>query len=271
MEWPKLKNIILIILAVTDLFLLSLVGLRDWNSSRYQAEVRQDALKLLEKNGIQMEEGLLPRDACLPVATVTREQEKEIEALSQSLGEGSEVAQGGGQYHYTGTKGEAYLRNRGGFFISLASGAYPAEGEIGQHAADTLSLMGFEGLVVSVEGDETEGEVELMQLWEGIPVRGCSATVSYEQGELVAISGVWLNGTPVLAGELELSAVTGLLRFLEEFADTGDVCNQILTMQVEYQYSTSLTKASVLLPVWFFETDTGCYHLDITAGQLEKL
>lgn len=271
MEWPKLKNIILIILGITNVFLLSLVGFRSWNAARYRNEARSDALLVLEQNGIRMEAQALPEDISLPVATVTRDREGEAGCLRPLLGEISETPLAGGQYRYTGEKGEAYLQNRGEFFITLTAGAYPAEGEIGRHAVQTLSLMGVQSQVIAWEGDASEGSVTLLQLWEGVPVRSCAVTAVYARGELTALSGTRLNGTPVSGGKVELSAVTGLLRFVEKLSEEGSVCSEILSMSAEYRFTSSLTEPSVLWPVWYFETDTGSYRLDTTTGQLSKL
>lgn len=271
MEWSKLKNIILIILLITNLFLLGLVGLQEWNASRHRIQAREDALKVVERSGIRMKEEALPEDRLLPVATVERDRGEEAKLLTPLLGEVTETALGGGQYFYTGEKGEAYLRNRGDFTVSLPSGAYPLEGEMREHAVNTLSLMGFQGVVADCVGDGEAGKVTLVQMWNQVEVHTCQVTALYEGGSLVSITGNRINGTPVSGGGVELSAVTGLLRFLEKFGDTGDVCSEVLAMRAGYQLSASLSDSSVLVPVWYVLTDTGSYLLDMTGNQLRKL
>lgn len=271
MEWPKLKNIILIILAVTDLFLLSLVGLRSWSSSRYEAEARANALQVLEQNGIHMAEETLAEDIVLSVATVTREREKEAEVLVPLLETVGEDAEGGGRYRYTGKKGEAWFLSRGEVVVYLDEGAYPLSGTMEEHAEKTLALMGFEGTAISTGGMGGHDTVALLQLWNGVPVRTCQMEATYFEGDLRAITGTRLSGTPVSAGEVRLSAVTDLLHFLEQLRATGDVCSEIYTMQAEYQLNTSLSEPYTLTPVWYFETDGGSYVLDVMSNQLKKL
>ena len=272
MEWPKLKNIIIVILLITNLFLLGLVGLQGWNSSNYQAQAREDALQVLEQNGIHMQAETLPQDRSLTVAAVSRDREAEGALMERLLGKRAEDGSEGGDPMYTGEKGETKLGNRGEFQISLKPGAYPVTGALADHALALLERMEMQAVVLSSEGDAEDGVVTLLQLWNGVPVRTCRITVRYAGAEKpVVIAGTRISGTPVTTGEVELSAVTGLLRFLEKFSDTGDVCNEILVMQAGYQMLTGLSDPATLTPIWYFVTDSGAYTLDVMANQLKKL
>lgn len=271
MEWSKLKNIILLILLTTNLFLLLLVGYRSWSTARYESGARSAALTLLAKNGIGMDKEALPRDILLSPASVSRDRSRETEQLSPLLGAVTEQALGGGHFLYSGEKGQVYLRGRGEFSAALDSGAYPLSGGMADHAREVLSLMGFEGRADDVSGTPEEGVVTLIQLWEGAPVLNCTVQAIYRNGSLVAISGTQLSGPPVVTGSTQLSAVTGLLRFLELFSDTGDVCSRVSVMRAGYLLSTGPSDPASLTPVWYFETDTGAYYLDVLANQLKKL
>lgn len=271
MEWPKLKNIILLLLLVTNLFLLGLVGVQEWNSARYHAEARTDALEVLAKNGIQMGYEVLPRDQTLPLAQFSRDRSRDAATLTALLGDLTEQNMGGGQYLYEGEKGYAYLRGRGEFSVTLASGAYPLTGSAAEHAGDMLRLLGLDTVVKSVTGDAHSARVTLIQLWQGLPVLNCEMEVSYEGGELVSLSGTRLYNEPESLGSVELSAVTGLLRFLEQFSDTGDICSAITRMEAGYRLTTGLADPATLRPIWYFETDTGSYLLDAVSAELTRL
>lgn len=62
MEWSKLKNIILIMLAAVNLCLLFFVVQREWRDSANQRQNRQQAVDFLTDRGIQIHEGQLPDD-----------------------------------------------------------------------------------------------------------------------------------------------------------------------------------------------------------------
>ena len=56
MEWSKLKNIILIMLAAVNLCLLFFVVQREWRDSANQRQNRQQAVDFLTDRGIQIHE-----------------------------------------------------------------------------------------------------------------------------------------------------------------------------------------------------------------------
>ena len=68
MPWSKLKNIILMILLVTNLCLLVLVGGQELQNSRLKSRAREDTIQLIRGRGVQVEENLIPQSMTLPRA-----------------------------------------------------------------------------------------------------------------------------------------------------------------------------------------------------------
>ena len=78
MEWSKLKNIIIIMLAAVNLFLLVLVVHRQWESRSSYESAREDALAVLwETSRIRLEREILPEELDLTPMSVTRDPELE--------------------------------------------------------------------------------------------------------------------------------------------------------------------------------------------------
>ena len=272
MEWPKLKNVILLILLITNLFLLALMGVRSWNASQYESAARSDTLEILARNGISMEETALPKDVLLSTASVSRDRAGEAEMLTELLGPVTEETLGGGQFTYTGALGQAQLRSRGEFSISLQPGSYPLSGKPEAHAADTLKKIGFEGTVLSSTSDSRgNAEVTFLQEWEGSPVLSCQVTVVYKNVDMVSISGTCLPGAPTAGSRVRLSAVNDVLHFLEQIMASGDVCTQITAMQAGYRLSAGPSDPLPLTPVWYFQTDSGSYILNPATMELNRL
>lgn len=282
MEWSKLKNIILLILVATNLFLLALVGSREWSAARYLSNARSDAIQVLARSGITVDKDILPKDQVLPIGAVTRDREGEAGLLEPLLGPVSEQSLGGGRFLYTGEYGVADLRGRGEFSLALDPDHFSIGGmSYAAHAVETLSLMGFQAVAVSTEllqedsattGEPVEvAEVTLVQLWGEAPVLTCTARAVYTGGSLVSVSGTRLSGSPVQTGGMELSAVTGLLGFLERLSDTGDVCSAVTAMTPAYQLTSGLADPAGLDPVWYMETDAGAYILNVATGELRRL
>ena len=63
MEWPKLKNIIILILLLVNGFLLVLVVGREFQVNRYERSALTQAGQVLAQNGITVEDDLLSRAA----------------------------------------------------------------------------------------------------------------------------------------------------------------------------------------------------------------
>ncbi len=271
MEWSKLKNIILLILLATNVFLLLLVGSQEWNAAQNQSNARADAILVLEKNGIVMDKEALPKDLTLPLFSVARDPEMEIESLTPLLGAVAPPPEDGSLY--TGEKGTADLRGRGEFFIELSADAYPAGADLQAHATKMLALMDVEAQAfLEVEGSLNTREVSLAQTVDGIPILSCVVKATYLDGSLSRLDGARLPGSPTPTGSTrELSAVTGLLRFLELLNDTGDVCSTVTVMAPAYQMTSGLADPATLTPVWYFETDSGAYVLDVNTSELKRI
>lgn len=272
MEWPKLKNVILLILLMANFFLLALMGVRTWNAAQYESAARSDTLEILARNGLFMEEAVLPKDAILSTASVSRDRANEASVLSELLGPVTETALGGGQFNYAGPLGQAQIRSRGEFSISLQPGAYPLSSEPEQHAAEILKKIGFEGEVLSsTPNSRGNAEVTLVQVWEGSPVLSCQVTVVYQNIDLISISGTRLPGPPTADSRVRLSAVNDVLHFLEQIMASGDVCTQITAMEAGYRLSSGPSDPLPLTPVWYFQTDSGSYILNPASMELTRL
>lgn len=273
MEWSKIKNIIILILALLNVFLLVLVGVREGRSARYQEEARSEAVEVLENSGIEFLPQRIPGDLSLPFWAVERERIGESEdAMARALlGDVSKELQGGDiQASYTSEKGQADFYSSGRFIFTFRAGALPLEGrEPEQHAADCLEQLAFEGELLGVKTGEERTVVTFCQTWSGDPVFSCQAVFTYEDGALVSIDAQRLSGAAAQTdGEPLLSTASVLIRFLAGVNDGAvNVCTQLKEMTPGYQ--ANLTRpVSTLTPVWRIVTDTGVYYLDGVSGQI---
>ena len=79
MEWPKLKNIIILILLLLNGFLLVLVGMRYTESVQYERAALEQTLKVLEGQGIQADGAALAPAGELAPLTAERDLERELQ------------------------------------------------------------------------------------------------------------------------------------------------------------------------------------------------
>lgn len=272
MEWPRLKNIIILILLLANLFLLALVGVQERGTAKYQEQALANTISVLDRNGIQVDLGGIPEKLELDILSVERETEQEALLAEALLGQCEMSDLGAGRYAYESGQGRAEFRSNGSFSVTLTAGAYLSgqDGEM-SHALSLLedADLAVVGAELVQEGDKTA--VTLCQTWKDVPVYSCRLTLQYEKGELMSISGQRLMGTPYESAEKSdlLDVPTALLRILNGINDLGDVCEMILSMEPGYLLTTTSDAAS-LTPVWQVTTDTGVYRLNAATGVLER-
>lgn len=277
MEWPRLKNIILLLLLLTNLFLAALVLQQEGVAARHQEEAREDVVQLLGRSGIAVSQSVLPRDAVYPIAKVTPEPGRDAAVLTPLLGEVTTSSPGGERFIHIGQWGVADIQSGGAFSLALEPSLFPAGADPAEHARETLKQVGMltqaEDIQYTQEaGDRLEvTEVTLYEYWGGLPVADCELRAVYTNGNLVSVSGTRIGGVPAETGQIELSAVTGLLRFVEQLTLSGKSCSAITGMIPVYRLTFGLENIGTLTPVWHFETDGGSYLLDPATNDLVTL
>lgn len=279
MAWSKLKTIILIILAATNLCLAAFVAHRAFLGGYAQVQARENVVAFLQKKGIAVEEQIVPGDMELQPQAVVRDRTQEAALARRILGqEAEEVSLGGGIYRYETQRGSVQFHEDGTFQIQFADGAFPLGEESPEDCAVTFARdMGYEPELLSVEAeagtDGTETRVTLRQTWNGVPLFDQRMTMVFARGQCTAITqGRRLNGTPSEnAGNDPISVPTALISFYQGLTAMGDVCSRVNQIQPGYTSSLSASGgASTLLPVWWIDTDTGAYLLDTITGQLSR-
>ena len=85
MPWTKLKNIILAILAVTNLCLLALLAGQVIQGGQTRAQAQEDAILFLRSRGVELDAGIIPQAMDLPPQTVERDLEGEERAAAALL------------------------------------------------------------------------------------------------------------------------------------------------------------------------------------------
>lgn len=273
MEWPKLKNIIILILLLANLFLLVMVVTQERDSARYREQTIADAVSVLERNGIRLDRDRVPGELELTPLTVERDRAAEAALAAAWLGECKSSDLGSGRYAYQSARGWAEFRSNGSFSVAFYDETNTVGGSGGEeaHALAVLEEVGLTGEVVSRKEAGGAVTVTLRQTWQDLPVYSCQINLEYEDGCLRSISGQRLMGTPQSASDKSelISVPTALLRVLNGINDLGDICNEITAMTPGYLL-TSSADGTRLIPMWYVTTDTGAYSLNALTGALER-
>lgn len=274
MEWSKVKNIILVILALTNVVLLAFVLHREVRDQRHQQQARADAIVFLKKNGITAENSVVPSSMELLPMQVDRALDNERQIAAALLGEDMSVqARGGEVYRYESPLGWLQFHSDGAFQGEFSPGAFLLEGQTQEeHAEEMLRRLGFIGQVLD-GGKQAAGGVTVRQAWENAPVFNLQVTAEYEADSLVRFTaGRRLFGQPaVLMGSQPMTVATALVKLMTGLNELGDVCSRIDGITPGYVSTASLSGTMTLNPVWRIATDTGGYQLDIVTGVLSRI
>lgn len=269
MESAKLKNIILLILVITNLLLGLLMVVQGVTSRQRQNQLLLDAVTLLGDRGIAVDPDVIPRAAFPSPMTLERDNDWEEKMFAGLLGDSLTSTQRGLVSYYESDLGRAEAREDGSFTVFFADGALPLDGQsVRSHGLAALKRMGIDAVPTSADGDT----LETVQLLGGSPVFSCTAVLRYENGALAEISGTRLMGVPAVDSSqtVPLSTATLLLRFRSGIIESGDACSAILSATQGYILSSGSAGRTRLTPVLQLETDTSLYLVDALTGALNR-
>lgn len=271
MAWPKIKNIIILILLGTNICLLAFTLVRQARSRQLQDQARADAISFLQEKEIQVEEDTVPRTMELMAQYARRDVEQEYSLASAVLGgQASVEARGAEVYRYYNENGSIQFHSNGEFSAQFIAEA--AEGELSVHASAVLERLGFQGSLLDQKADGERTVLTFQESWKGVPLLNCQATLNYEQGRLVSMSGRRLVGEPEQDNSSKpITVATALMKFYTgRLSGLGDVCRQITGITQAYTVTSTISETMSLVPVWYITTDTGSYQLDTLTGELSR-
>ena len=274
METPKLKNIVLLILVVTNLWLLVFVVRLEGQNRAQQKQARLEAIQFLEQKGVRVEEGQVPENMTLMPQTVERDLERESVLAAQLLGEGVKVQdRGAGVYRYFNERGSIQFHSDGSFSAQFARGLFSLREQWERDCLALLSKLDFEGELLEVETEAGGDRLVFRQLWEDQPIFTQQVTLETQDGCVTGMTaGRRLVGQPVQdQSRTTVTVATALVEFFNGLNGLGDVCSRVDDITQGYAAGTSLSGPMTLTPVWRIGTDTGAYQLDLVTGALARV
>ena len=91
MQWDKVKNVLIVILLVVNLFLIGNFGAKIWQNYQRSEELEADLRTLTQEYGRQLDDSFrLPKDKVLPILSIDRSRTDEETVAQAMLGEAVE-------------------------------------------------------------------------------------------------------------------------------------------------------------------------------------
>lgn len=273
MEGSKLKNIVIVILVLLNLFLLMLSGGRRVQDARSHEQARAAAVEVIHHGGVTLDEQIVPTEMTLLPMTAQRDLKSEIlQARALLGGEVTAQARGGEVYRYANEAGWLQVHSTGQYSAQMEPGVtLPEQEQLETQAVALMRLLDMDCRVVTVNIVDGQGEVLLNQTLNGADLLDCQVSVQYRDGCAVGISGSRrLLGQAEPAGGAPITVATALMRLFNGLNDMGDVYNAIESIDPAYVISSQGAGSMRLTPVWQVKTDTGTYRLDTLTGVLTR-
>ncbi len=271
MKSSKIKNIILFILILVNVFLAA-AAITDSVQSKNQRRQELDGVRaVMEANGIRISDAVLNTQGDMEPRSVHRDLDAEKKRVSSVLGGKVSVEdQGGNLMRYVGDRGTAQFSGTGTIRVEMNKGAVPEGADLVDTARSFLRKLGIQ---TSKESARVEGgSVELVCMSGDAEVANCTVTCTFENGSLT------VQGTRVLtAGKGEPGSETSLdfpsilMRFLEIVRSGGHVCSELLDAELCYVQNASVSGTGTLTPMWRLTTDTGTFYLNPATGRQESV
>jgi len=266
MPASKLKNLVILILLLCNVFLLILVV-----PGRLAAQQQRDALReelgaLYAGYGLTLPEGKLPEGRDLYLLEAQYDAEAALTAAQALLGEQvlSESASGSYQSTYTSALGKCTIR-RDSLSAALALGDV-VSGSLRTATRKTLNQMNFAiDTLGSVVSEGAVNTVTARQSIAGAAVFSCELTFTYKGGVLQSVSGGYCPAAETLTAigsQTSISCADALVAFLNSMEQTGWVGSAITAIDQGYLLAESAGASTVqLIPVWCLDTDTGTFYV----------
>lgn len=262
MESTRLKNIVIWILVLVNVFLLISLALRKSAEIRAWQCASVELTELFAADGIALDASLIPNLTPPPAKQLTRSTEME-RALTSYLLEGDLIKadEGGGIFSY---------QNKNGFGRFHSSGKFEITGQMGDADGEAFcrkfcSTYGYRDFHFTSEQHNTATAV---QYSDNLPSINCTATFLLQKGRLVSVSGTRASNTYVITdgGSENRTAHTALTLFLKARRDSGTVVSAITSIDVCYELERGQTADMNLVPVWRIGTDTVNFYVNCHTG-----
>ncbi len=266
MQSARLKNIIILILALLNLFLLGSLLNRQAARLDSRRQTVTQLTALFDANNIALSEDAVTFDAPPGSISLNRDVEQERQMASFLLGKGmSHSSQSGVIYSYESSAGAAVFSSGGAFDAAIL---LQEDTNVERLCRKFCSQFQYEDMTIQ---EEDPFSATAVRSFDGYPVSNCTISFSV-QGSVLTVSGMFLPSVSSGASSDSdlLSAVSALTAFLNTHLESGAVVSQITSVTACYQAQSTSASSTTLIPTWLIDTDFGIYYVNCETGAVTR-
>lgn len=261
METYRLKNIVILILVLTNLSLLGLLVLRATTGAASRETAAGQMAELFAAEGVALDPARIPGTTPPAGLTLARDEDEERRLAEFLLGDALSAADGGGGVRtFQGPGGSAVFRADGSFDVSLS----PGDGDAASLCRAFCRSFHYEDISLPPAGEDGAGTA--VQTFDGAPVVNCTVTFTVAGGVLERVSGTHLPSggeTPAAGGAL---SALGALDALLDTIRGGAVVTAVTDIYLCYELQSTAAAPMALVPAWCVVTDTENYYVNSSSG-----
>ena len=265
MSGRRIKNLILLILALAVCFLLLAVVPGKLSAQREESALHRGLTELLASYGVSIDPALLtPGETLYAIELGEADASAAAEAL---LGEAAEADSSSTRYEilYSADSGSVSFSRSGALHAELSAAVGGRSYE--QDMQRRLRGMGYTVWQTQPAVRQADGVYALgvEQALLGMPGFGGTLTFTCQDGARGAAEGVFYPESGSIARVSEeacISCADALTQILASRDALGWVGSQITGMQQGYLHSETATSALRFTPVWRVETDTAVFYVN---------
>lgn len=264
MERYRLKNIIILILALVNVFLLGSLVYRGSEERHMLRRTEEELVALFAASDITLERSAISWEDPPATVSMTRSADREREFAQFLLGAGLQEDSQGGISSYRSAAGSVQIRTSGSFDAALLKTPENAE----TFCREFCRAFSCEAPVYALDETGTGTAVAVCR-YEGRPVYNCSVTFTLLEGNVTAISGTLLpeSGTQS-SGEDLLSCAAALTAFQQMRREEGTVGSSILSTYLCSELQSTPSAPISLGSAWCIVTDIASYYVNCSSGAI---
>ena len=265
MKTSRLKNIVIAILALVNVFLLALLIGRGVQERAARSRAAEQLIALYAADGVTLPAGCIPaEEPRLAPVEPTRSREAELAFAEALLGACTEEDVGGGIYRYSGEHGVCLIRASGAVEAALS---LPVE-EPEDFFESLLAAFGYVPLRADVQ--EGSGTVTAVRMLPEGMVFNAQLSLRFAKGRLTAVTGSFIPPVETPEGGGGVDGVTALVRCLDYSRGGGEVFTAVSDVRSGYLLQNTASTAQRLIPAWCIQTDVNQYYVNIVTGEVTR-
>ena len=265
MNSSRLKSIIIVVLALTNAFLLVLLIMRRTQEHAAHNRAVAALVQLYAANNVSLDGDRIPNGSLrLSPVDPSRSLSDEAAFAEAIIGPCAMEDAGGGIYRYVNSHGQCLIRSSG----AVEAMSERVVEDIEAFYESLFSAYGYGALYSTV--NDGSGEVGAARMLPDATVFNARLTLTFSDYRLVSVSGSFVPPVEAATHSEGIDSVTALVRFLDYSKRSGEVCTAVTDIRSGYLLQSTASASQRLLPVWRIITDVSEYYVNSSGTEVSR-